>query len=238
MSEEAFEEWVNSKDPEEQEGKGVCITSVQSFMRWLKEADEEGWTSNDMPLLSPQFFLNGVNRNQGFVADRQNILWRDLKWRNGAKHFEICDFTTATSVLSLARKADLFKAFYILLEWRVLKLVVYWPSVSHTEGHTACQTLCTCKSKPLTCLCCLFLFLIYFLCKKCTWRVTMFSGSADGFVIFARVRIGCILLLLCYSIVKWELHSLHFQDIEWLYRKIYAFRYLKSSVTCLQLGSS
>lgn len=42
VSEEAFEEWVNSKDPEEQEGKGVCITSVQSFMRWLKEADEEG----------------------------------------------------------------------------------------------------------------------------------------------------------------------------------------------------
>lgn len=42
VSEEAFEEWVNSKDPEEQEGKGVCITSVQNFMRWLKEADEEG----------------------------------------------------------------------------------------------------------------------------------------------------------------------------------------------------
>lgn len=42
VSEEAFEEWVKSKDPEEQEGKGVCITSVQNFMRWLKEADEEG----------------------------------------------------------------------------------------------------------------------------------------------------------------------------------------------------
>ncbi|KAG0719879.1 Eukaryotic translation initiation factor 4 gamma 3 [Chionoecetes opilio] len=42
VSEEAFEEWVKSKDPEEQEGKGVCETSVQSFMRWLKEADEEG----------------------------------------------------------------------------------------------------------------------------------------------------------------------------------------------------
>lgn len=42
VSEEAFEEWVNSKDPEEQEGKGVCVNSVQSFMRWLKEADEEG----------------------------------------------------------------------------------------------------------------------------------------------------------------------------------------------------
>lgn len=73
VSEEAFEEWVNSKDPEEQEGKGVCITSVQNFMRWLKEADEEGQTDH-MPHLPPQFFLNGVNRNHGFVTDEEYIM--------------------------------------------------------------------------------------------------------------------------------------------------------------------
>ncbi|XP_068244689.1 eukaryotic translation initiation factor 4 gamma 1-like isoform X2 [Palaemon carinicauda] len=41
VSEEAFDEWVKSNDPEEQEGKGVCVASVKSFMRWLKEAETE-----------------------------------------------------------------------------------------------------------------------------------------------------------------------------------------------------
>ncbi|KAK3893614.1 hypothetical protein Pcinc_002575 [Petrolisthes cinctipes] len=41
VSEEAFEEWSKSDDPEEQEGKGVCVNSVKNFMRWLKEAEVE-----------------------------------------------------------------------------------------------------------------------------------------------------------------------------------------------------
>lgn len=41
VGEEAFDEWAKSNDPEEQEGKGVCINSVKNFMRWLKEADVE-----------------------------------------------------------------------------------------------------------------------------------------------------------------------------------------------------
>ncbi|XP_066968480.1 eukaryotic translation initiation factor 4 gamma 1-like isoform X4 [Macrobrachium rosenbergii] len=41
VSEEAFDEWLKSNDPEEQEGKGVCVASVKSFMRWLKEAETE-----------------------------------------------------------------------------------------------------------------------------------------------------------------------------------------------------
>lgn len=41
VSEEAFDEWFKSHDPEEQEGKGVCVASVKNFMRWLKEADVE-----------------------------------------------------------------------------------------------------------------------------------------------------------------------------------------------------
>lgn len=45
VSEEAFDEWAKSQDPEEQEGKGVCVNLVKSFMRWLKEAEvEEGET--------------------------------------------------------------------------------------------------------------------------------------------------------------------------------------------------
>lgn len=41
VSEEAFDEWSKSQDPEEQEGKGVCVNSVKNFLRWLKEADVE-----------------------------------------------------------------------------------------------------------------------------------------------------------------------------------------------------
>ncbi|CAL4125583.1 unnamed protein product [Meganyctiphanes norvegica] len=41
VGEEAFNEWAKSNDPEEQEGKGVCINSVKNFMRWLQEADVE-----------------------------------------------------------------------------------------------------------------------------------------------------------------------------------------------------
>ncbi|XP_037786200.1 eukaryotic translation initiation factor 4 gamma 1-like isoform X22 [Penaeus monodon] len=44
VSEEAFDEWAKSVDPEEQEGKGVCVNLVKSFMRWLKEAEVEGET--------------------------------------------------------------------------------------------------------------------------------------------------------------------------------------------------
>ena len=38
---EAFIEWESSKDPSEQEGKGVAISSTTQFLTWLKEADED-----------------------------------------------------------------------------------------------------------------------------------------------------------------------------------------------------
>lgn len=70
----------------------------------------------DLPLLPPQFFLNSVNRNNGFVTDRQEYIINEFEVKKWSQTLDICDFTTATSVLSLARKADLSKATYFLLE--------------------------------------------------------------------------------------------------------------------------
>ncbi|XP_072330345.1 eukaryotic translation initiation factor 4 gamma 1-like isoform X3 [Scyliorhinus torazame] len=41
ISEEAFYEWESSKDPAEQQGKGVALKSVTAFFTWLREAEEE-----------------------------------------------------------------------------------------------------------------------------------------------------------------------------------------------------
>ncbi|XP_051531159.1 eukaryotic translation initiation factor 4 gamma 3-like isoform X2 [Myxocyprinus asiaticus] len=41
ISEEAFYKWETSKDPEEQQGKGVALKSVTAFFTWLREAEEE-----------------------------------------------------------------------------------------------------------------------------------------------------------------------------------------------------
>ncbi|XP_061147126.1 eukaryotic translation initiation factor 4 gamma 3 isoform X3 [Syngnathus typhle] len=41
ISEEAFNKWETSKDPAEQEGKGVALKSVTAFFTWLQEAEEE-----------------------------------------------------------------------------------------------------------------------------------------------------------------------------------------------------
>ena len=41
ISEETFYAWQNSKDPAEQNGKGVALKSVTSFFAWLGEAEEE-----------------------------------------------------------------------------------------------------------------------------------------------------------------------------------------------------
>ncbi len=41
ISEDAFNQWGNSSDPAEQQGKGVAKTSVVQFFTWLREADEE-----------------------------------------------------------------------------------------------------------------------------------------------------------------------------------------------------
>lgn len=70
----------------------------------------------DKPLKSPSYLLNSslmvLIEAMSLLLIDKNILWKNLKERNGAKHLDICDFTTATSVLSLARKADLSKASY------------------------------------------------------------------------------------------------------------------------------
>uniref|UniRef100_UPI00358E6332 uncharacterized protein isoform X16 n=1 Tax=Myxine glutinosa TaxID=7769 RepID=UPI00358E6332 len=41
ISEDAFYRWEDSKDPAEQQGKGVALKSVTAFFTWLREADEE-----------------------------------------------------------------------------------------------------------------------------------------------------------------------------------------------------
>uniref|UniRef100_A0AAY4ECG8 Eukaryotic translation initiation factor 4 gamma, 3a n=1 Tax=Denticeps clupeoides TaxID=299321 RepID=A0AAY4ECG8_9TELE len=41
ISEDAFYKWETSKDPEEQQGKGVALKSVTAFFTWLREAEEE-----------------------------------------------------------------------------------------------------------------------------------------------------------------------------------------------------
>ncbi|XP_017565077.1 eukaryotic translation initiation factor 4 gamma 3 isoform X5 [Pygocentrus nattereri] len=41
ISEDAFYKWESSKDPAEQQGKGVAIKSVTAFFTWLREAEEE-----------------------------------------------------------------------------------------------------------------------------------------------------------------------------------------------------
>ncbi|VDI79057.1 translation initiation factor 4G [Mytilus galloprovincialis] len=41
ISEDAFNQWEASKDPVEQEGKGVAMKQVFQFFTWLREADDE-----------------------------------------------------------------------------------------------------------------------------------------------------------------------------------------------------
>uniref|UniRef100_A0A673UB02 Eukaryotic translation initiation factor 4 gamma 3 n=1 Tax=Suricata suricatta TaxID=37032 RepID=A0A673UB02_SURSU len=41
ISEDAFYRWESSKDPAEQNGKGVALRSVTAFFTWLREAEEE-----------------------------------------------------------------------------------------------------------------------------------------------------------------------------------------------------
>ncbi|XP_078338114.1 eukaryotic translation initiation factor 4 gamma 1-like isoform X6 [Crassostrea virginica] len=41
ISEDGFNNWEKSKDPNEQEGKGVAMKQVVQFFTWLREADEE-----------------------------------------------------------------------------------------------------------------------------------------------------------------------------------------------------
>ncbi|XP_029286855.1 eukaryotic translation initiation factor 4 gamma 3 isoform X3 [Cottoperca gobio] len=41
ISEDAFYNWETSKDPAEQQGKGVALKSVTAFFTWLREAEEE-----------------------------------------------------------------------------------------------------------------------------------------------------------------------------------------------------
>ena len=41
IKEETFDKWGSSKDPAEQQGKGVALKSVTNFFTWLREADIE-----------------------------------------------------------------------------------------------------------------------------------------------------------------------------------------------------
>ncbi|XP_016076042.1 PREDICTED: eukaryotic translation initiation factor 4 gamma 1 isoform X3 [Miniopterus natalensis] len=41
LKEDAFYSWESSKDPAEQQGKGVALKSVTGFFKWLREGDEE-----------------------------------------------------------------------------------------------------------------------------------------------------------------------------------------------------
>ena len=42
ISEEGLNNWEKSKDPNEQEGKGVAMKQVVQFFTWLRQDDEEG----------------------------------------------------------------------------------------------------------------------------------------------------------------------------------------------------
>lgn len=41
ISEDAFLEWEENNDPEEQDGKGVALKSCNQFFHWLKTAEPE-----------------------------------------------------------------------------------------------------------------------------------------------------------------------------------------------------
>lgn len=41
LKEDAFYSWESSKDPAEQQGKGVALKSVTTFFKWLRETEEE-----------------------------------------------------------------------------------------------------------------------------------------------------------------------------------------------------
>lgn len=41
VKEDAFYSWESSKDPAEQQGKGVALKSVTAFFKWLREAEDE-----------------------------------------------------------------------------------------------------------------------------------------------------------------------------------------------------
>ncbi|XP_030073011.1 eukaryotic translation initiation factor 4 gamma 1 isoform X2 [Microcaecilia unicolor] len=46
IKEEAFYKWESSKDPAEQQGKGVALKSVTAFFTWLREAEDESDNNN------------------------------------------------------------------------------------------------------------------------------------------------------------------------------------------------
>ncbi|XP_077146227.1 eukaryotic translation initiation factor 4 gamma 1 isoform X1 [Ranitomeya variabilis] len=46
IKEEPFYEWESSKDPSEQQGKGVALKSVTAFFTWLREAEDESDTDH------------------------------------------------------------------------------------------------------------------------------------------------------------------------------------------------
>ncbi|XP_059187653.1 eukaryotic translation initiation factor 4 gamma 1-like isoform X2 [Centropristis striata] len=46
IKEEAFYKWESSKDPSEQQGKGVALKSVTAFFTWLREAEDEDESDN------------------------------------------------------------------------------------------------------------------------------------------------------------------------------------------------
>ncbi|KAK1900497.1 Eukaryotic translation initiation factor 4 gamma 1 [Dissostichus eleginoides] len=46
IKEEAFYKWESSKDPAEQQGKGVALKSVTAFLTWLREAEDEDESDN------------------------------------------------------------------------------------------------------------------------------------------------------------------------------------------------
>uniref|UniRef100_A0A8D0DGP5 Eukaryotic translation initiation factor 4 gamma 1 n=1 Tax=Sander lucioperca TaxID=283035 RepID=A0A8D0DGP5_SANLU len=46
IKEDAFYKWESSKDPAEQQGKGVALKSVTAFFTWLREAEDEDESDN------------------------------------------------------------------------------------------------------------------------------------------------------------------------------------------------
>lgn len=77
ISEDAFYKWESSKDPAEQNGKGVALKSVTAFFTWLREAEEESednWQGRNLGgiTLVELHPYSRINIQNGCVCDQDN----------------------------------------------------------------------------------------------------------------------------------------------------------------------
>lgn len=95
ISEDAFYKWESSKDPAEQNGKGVALKSVTAFFTWLREAEEESednWWGRHLGggnIRRTASFQQ--NKHSKWVCDQDNMFTPGIFLRYGSetyRHFE------------------------------------------------------------------------------------------------------------------------------------------------------